>query len=498
MDAESDLIDDAPDSHLRVRLAQGGAILFEPAGFRLIATRGLKRSPLRAYEAISHVYVTDRVFLIGTTAGLLSVRIRDFMDPIEGPVRARQELLGRVADRPDGIAHLEEIEAVDQLGNRNGPVWAIWATVALCLIGTAFQLADPLFQQVTAFMPELFGRGEYWRAITAHFIHDFSPVPQVLQPIFPSLPFIPFHLAINVGGLFVLGHLVERPLGSWRTALVITLSGAGTVLGIVLAGHVEVIGSSGLVAGLAGAMLALELHHPEALPAFWRLPRRLFITAIVLQFGVIDQLLSSYLAGGAHLGGFAGGYGAIRLLGSPSLEKLEPSTPLKFATVCAASLVAMGFVGVAPLARHDMGALERHAFRLLNAPNAVYLYRHDNAAAWLIATEGDASDQGLEMAVALADRAVETTGRIHPGVLDTLAETLFQSGDRLGALLTIEEAIRLQPTDPYFFEQRRRFTGERASEDRPPPPGSPAEDDRSFDDDFEGLPVQLDSPRVTI
>ncbi len=85
-----------------------------------------------------------------------------------------------------------------------------------------------------------------------------------------------------------------------------------------------------------------------------------------------------------------------------------------------------------------------------------------------------------------------------PGVLDTLAEALFQSGNRLGAILTIDEAIRLVPDDPYFSEQRRRFTGERAADDRPPPPGSPSPSGSS--DEEQQAPQLLDpeAPRLTI
>ena len=70
-------------------------------------------------------------------------------------------------------------------------------------------------------------------------------------------------------------------------------------------------------------------------------------------------------------------------------------------------------------------------------------------------------------------------------------------GDRVGAVLTIDEAIRLAPQERYFFEQRRRFTGERAAEDRPEPPGSgqgtwPEE----LDEDV--LPLDPGAPSVTI
>ena len=325
-----------------------------------------------------------------------------------------------------------------------------------------------MVEQVGAFVPDLFARGEYWRAVTTHFLHGLPAGPASM----PYLPGLPIHLAVNVGGLIVLGPLVERPLGSARTAIVLGLSGVGTIVGILFAGHLEVIGASGLVSGLAGAILALEFHFPETLPAYWRLPRRLFVIAVILQFFVIDRLLSDYVAGGAHLGGFVGGYLAALWLGRPDLERAPASPRLRFATLSVVAIVVAGIVGAVPLARHDMGALERHAIRLLDSPESLHLFRHDNAAAWLIATEGGATPQDLTLAVALADRAVENTGRQLPGLLDTLAEALFQSGDRLGALVTIDEAIRLDPRERYFIEQRRRFTGERAENDRPPPPGS--------------------------
>jgi hypothetical protein len=77
------------------------------------------------------------------------------------------------------------------------------------------------------------------------------------------------------------------------------------------------------------------------------------------------------------------------------------------------------------------------------------------------------------VALQLADRAVEETGRGDPNILDTLAEAYFVAGRREAAIATIDEAISLAPGVGYFREQRRRFTGERASEDRPDPPADP-------------------------
>jgi membrane associated rhomboid family serine protease len=432
------------------------------------------------------------------TSGLLKIRNRDFPDPEEGPKEVRRALLARLADRPDGQHWLEEMADVDRLGNRKAIGVVTWASVALCVLGTWFQLRDPMVEQIGAFIPDLFARGEYWRAVTAHFIHGLSPAPPLIRFMIGDSAGLPFHLAINVGGLIVLGNLVERPLGSWRTAIILACGGIGTMLGIILAGHYEVIGASGLVSAFAGAILAIELNYPASLPSYWRLPRRLFIAAVVLQFFVIDQLLSNYVAGGAHLGGFTGGFLAAWLLGRPSFESLMPTSRLRLWTYFAIAVLILGVLGALPLTRHDMGALERHAVRLLDTPERVNLYRHENAAAWFIATDGGASPLGLELAVALADRAVVSTGGMHPGILDTLAEALFQSGNLLGALLTIDEAIRLMPNEVYFMEQRRRFTGERPADDRPPPPGSGPDGEPPFDENFEIQPIDPDAPLLTI
>jgi hypothetical protein len=112
-------------------------------------------------------------------------------------------------------------------------------------------------------------------------------------------------------------------------------------------------------------------------------------------------------------------------------------------------------------------------------------------------TEGDPSPTGLDVAVALASRAVDATGRMNPNVLDTLAEVFFRAGDSFAAVLTIEEAIRLAPMEPYFYEQRKRFTGERAADDRPTPPGEGDSGDSSEGEDGEMI-FDPDAPSITL
>jgi hypothetical protein len=68
---------------------------------------------------------------------------------------------------------------------------------------------------------------------------------------------------------------------------------------------------------------------------------------------------------------------------------------------------------------------------------------------------------------------VALSRRSDPNILDTLAEIYFAQGRADEALDVIDEAIVLAPGEPYFEEQRRRFTGERAADDRPEAPEPP-------------------------
>jgi tetratricopeptide (TPR) repeat protein len=129
----------------------------------------------------------------------------------------------------------------------------------------------------------------------------------------------------------------------------------------------------------------------------------------------------------------------------------------------------------------------RYAARYARLPNISPLELNDQA--WLIAISADPSRPKLEAALLLAERAVAETNRDEPTILDTLAEVLWQLGNVDAALATIDEAIARDPGSDYYREQRRRFAGERAPDDRPeyvpqwlrvpgadPPPPAPASD----------------------
>jgi hypothetical protein len=192
----------------------------------------------------------------------------------------------------------------------------------------------------------------------------------------------------------------------------------------------------------------------------------LLVVAVVLQ-AVLDQVVP-FIAAAAHLGGLAGGYLVMPFAARGALEGEPPRRGQRYAALALAVVVLASLFSAGQLLRREPGALASYGRHLLDWPRVSA--RGLNDLAWRMVTESDPDADDLRVAVALAERAVEQTGRLDPNVLDTLAEVLFAAGDDASAVAVIDEAILLVGSERYFHEQRRRFTGERAADDRPDPP----------------------------
>ena len=428
-----------------------GTIALHATGFRHPRARRVSAERFTAFADITHLALGRRVLRIGTRQGSFAIDRDAFVaaDGAEGFVRA---LFERIAGEATGAVQLARMAEIEDLARQPASQRVTRLIVLACLVAFGLEAwLGPGVQHAGFFSAPLATRGEPWRLVTANLLHGG-----------------PIHLALNVLGLLVLGGLVERTLGSARTVLIAGLAALGSTLAGLYAGYDMLVGASGIVAGFAGALLWLEFRLPQRLPAQWRVPRRLFLGALLLD--AMLPLLLPEVAGAAHTGGFVAGGFATALVAGPSLrrEALRPA-----ALVAVALVLAIAGASIASAARLLLGGAEweSHAERLLNLEAAPVLVLND--AAWLIATGATPTQKALEEAQELAQRAVAATGRRDPNLLDTLAEVQFQSGDGDAAVETIDEAIALAPGEPYFEEQRRRFTGERERDDRPAPPVGP-------------------------
>jgi membrane associated rhomboid family serine protease len=127
-------------------------------------------------------------------------------------------------------------------------------------------------------------RGEYWRFITAGFLHD-----------------TPLHILGNMLCLVLWGGPLERRLGAFYfTCIYLSgLVGGSIVSYVTHVGPYLSVGASGAISALLGALLSLRLLRLVGLP--WSF----FVINIGLNIALAAS--ASRIDWGAHLGGFAAG-----------------------------------------------------------------------------------------------------------------------------------------------------------------------------------------------
>ena len=147
--------------------------------------------------------------------------------------------------------------------------------------------------------------GQYWRLVTPIFLH-----------------FGLFHLVINVLGLLFLGEVLERIYGTMQFALVYFVSGIVSVVTSFLFGQELMVGASGAIFGLAGALVVYGFRYRR------RIPRRygamfggglLPLIALNILFGVFIKGIDN----SAHVGGLIAGT-TVALLLKPLADEITP------------------------------------------------------------------------------------------------------------------------------------------------------------------------------
>jgi membrane associated rhomboid family serine protease len=132
--------------------------------------------------------------------------------------------------------------------------------------------------------------GEYWRLITAAFLH-----------------YGPFHLLLNMLGLYWFGSLLEQRIGSGRFLLIYLVSGlAGSAGALVVSPTNPTVGASGAIFGVLGAGLVLEQQRDYV---FGGSALGVIIANLVLTFA-----WSGNISVGGHIGGLIGGAAATLAL----------------------------------------------------------------------------------------------------------------------------------------------------------------------------------------
>lgn len=172
--------------------------------------------------------------------------------------------------------------------------------------------------------------GEWWRALTAMFLHEGGA-----------------HLLINMYALFMLGRFCEEVFGPTRYFVTYVAGGLMGALGSTLNTQQAglSVGASGAIMGLLGALIVILILRRGTWPETWR--RALLWNLVLL--GALQIYIGFQLPmidNAAHVGGMLGG-GAMALLVAPGglVGKSAAARALVLALAVAA-LVAIVWAGV--------------------------------------------------------------------------------------------------------------------------------------------------------
>ena len=170
--------------------------------------------------------------------------------------------------------------------------------------------------------------GEYWRLLTAPWLHGGVD-----------------HLVGNGIALFILGMLCEAAFGRAQFVLLYVLSGlAGSLVSLAVSVGPSV-GASGAIFGLQGAAIMLfRLHRDRLLVRDRRVGFVLLVWAI---YTIAAGLMQPFVDNGAHIGGALGGALIARRLHPVVLSPLPPerAAALRRWLWLVAALLAAALVG---------------------------------------------------------------------------------------------------------------------------------------------------------
>jgi len=200
--------------------------------------------------------------------------------------------------------------------------------------------------------------GEYWRLLTAAFVHGGL-----------------LHIAFNMWCLWSIGTLCERLFGRWQTLVIYLLTGVGgSLLSIAWASERLSVGASGAIFGIVGALLAgLKFGNLGLSGA-----QRAQMISSMISFSAINFALGfGFLGFGAntdnmaHLGGFVTGL----LIGLPLGAFAREHKMLQAGTVLATIMIlcAAGYELVQKRGQNGLETRLEVALELRDYPKAINL-----------------------------------------------------------------------------------------------------------------------------
>lgn len=140
---------------------------------------------------------------------------------------------------------------------------------------------------------ELIIRGQWWRLISAVFLHgDIS------------------HIGFNMIALFIWGRYIETLYGKWRYIVIFMLAGLLSTAASFAFTQANSLGASGAIYGLFGALLYFRKYDKSLFNKIFGAQ-----VLIYLGFSLFLGFTQPYVDNVGHIGGIVGGYMSARAVG---------------------------------------------------------------------------------------------------------------------------------------------------------------------------------------
>jgi len=202
------------------------------------------------------------------------------------------------------------------------PAYATYAVTATIVAVTVVQLLvtpTTKWLEAGALVKPAVRAGEWWRVLTASFMHGNV-----------------MHLVVNAGGLLMLGRFIEIYNRRLRLPLVYLVSALGGGVLSILTFPQPSIGASGGILGLAGYLLVIA-GRPRAGAPEWIRRKMLSILGMTALTGTATFL---FIDNAAHAGGAI--TGALLALILPPAQPSDPFDGADMAGVVASAILAGG------------------------------------------------------------------------------------------------------------------------------------------------------------
>ncbi len=196
------------------------------------------------------------------------------------------------------------------LGDIKATSWSVWLIFGACLLPEVYFLgADGGFwgnPRARYLAIDFFA---FWAGLLGNWLPNYWAQPYLMFLTYGFLHAGPTHFAVNMLTLFSLGAPVAAEVGAARFFLLYALLLIAGACGFALFPEVQapMVGASGALFGLAGVVLAWEMHNRRLLGKSLRPVLRSLAILAGLN-AVLWWAMNGQLAWQTHLGGFLAGW----------------------------------------------------------------------------------------------------------------------------------------------------------------------------------------------